>query len=166
MRFFSLSKIVSLLSFSAFLALSACADAPPKELTAEQYMAKIRKEPGIITTKDGLSYKIIKSGPKNGVSPHEGSMMMLIYEGRLPDGSIFDSSEMHTGAAYMEMPLEGVIQGWMEGLPLMHVGDVWKFYIPPELGYGKRSLGVIPSHSPLIFKIQLLGVEDEMGMPQ
>ncbi|QHI96403.1 FKBP-type peptidyl-prolyl cis-trans isomerase [Aristophania vespae] len=123
-------------------------------------MAKVRKEPGVKTLPDGLAYKVIKSGPKDGPSPHEGSMMMLIYEGRLPDGSIFDSSEMHTGAAYMEMPLDGVIKGWMEGLPMMHVGDTWEFYIPAELAYGKRSLGVIPPNSPLVFKIQLLGLDD------
>nr|WP_236646618.1 FKBP-type peptidyl-prolyl cis-trans isomerase [Aristophania vespae] len=148
------------LALSSLLGLGACADAPKPELTSDQFMAKVRKEPGVKTLPDGLAYKVIKSGPKDGPSPHEGSMMMLIYEGRLPDGSIFDSSEMHTGAAYMEMPLDGVIKGWMEGLPMMHVGDTWEFYIPAELAYGKRSLGVIPPNSPLVFKIQLLGLDD------
>lgn len=154
------------LVFCSILMLTSCADNEQPELTPAQFMEKIRKEPGVKTTQDGLSYKILHSGPKDGPSPKQGSRMMVIYEGRLPDGSIFDSSDMHTGAAYMEMPLDGVIEGWMEGLPMMHVGDVWEFYVPPRLGYGKRSLGVIPPNSPLIFKIELLGVDDDSTLPQ
>jgi len=58
----------------------------------------------------------------------------------------------------MQMPLDGLVKGWMEALPMMHVGDTWMLYVPPELGYGKRSMGIIPPNSPLVFKIQLLGL--------
>jgi FKBP-type peptidyl-prolyl cis-trans isomerase len=46
----------------------------------------------------------------------------------------------------------------MEALPMMHVGDTWRLYVPANLGYGHREMGIIPKDSPLIFKIQLLGV--------
>ena len=59
----------------------------------------------------------------------------------------------------MQMPLDGLIQGWMEALPMMHVGDTWMLYVPAKLGYGHKAMGIIPPDSPLIFRIQLLGVE-------
>lgn len=162
----SIFTLLPILAFASFLSLAGCAGGNEEpELTPAQFMKQAYNKPGVKKLPSGLAYEVLKSGPTNGASPHKGSMMMIIYEGRLPDGSIFDSSEMHTGAAYMEMPLEGVIQGWMEGLPMMHVGDIWKFYIPPHLAYGKRHLGVIPRNSPLIFKIQLLGVDDDSAMP-
>ncbi|MCX5615148.1 FKBP-type peptidyl-prolyl cis-trans isomerase [Bombella sp. ESL0378] len=149
---------------AGLIGLAGCAGKPKQELSPQQFMDQVYKQPGVHKQPDGLAYKILKSGPKDSPHPQKGGTMMIIYEGRLPDGGIFDSSEMHTGAAYMEMPLDGVIEGWMEGLPLMRVGDVWELYVPPKLGYGKRSMGVIPPNSPLIFKIQLLGVEDDAGL--
>lgn len=162
----SIFTLLPVLAFTSLLGLAGCAgEHEEPELTPAQFMKQAYSKPGVKKLPSGLAYEVLKSGPKNGASPHKGSTMMVIYEGRLPDGSIFDSSEMHTGAAYMEMPLDGVIEGWMEGLPMMHVGDVWKLYVPPHLGYGKRHLGVIPRNSPLIFKIQLLGVDDDSAMP-
>lgn len=164
MKKLSLPSLYAAASFLALTALGGCdtftAKKPEPELTPQQFMQSVYKEPGVKQLGNGLAYKVLKEGPKNGQQPHKGSQMMIIYEGRLPDGAIFDSSEDHTGAAYMEMPLDGVIEGWMQGLPHMHVGDTWMLYVPPELAYGKRSLGVIPPNSPLVFKISLLGVED------
>ena len=157
MSVFRLTRICA--ASSLIFALGACgkpSEAP--ELTPAQFMARIRAEPGVRSLPDGLAYKVLKSGPKDGDMPSKGRMMMLIYEGRLPDGGIFDSSDQHGKGAYMQMPLDGLVKGWMEALPMMHVGDVWMLYVPPHLGYGKRSMGIIPPNSPLIFKIQLLGV--------
>ena len=157
----SLIRLTSALTLCSALALAGCAGSHEDEapqLTPAQFMAKVKAEPGVKTLPDGLAYKILHSGPKDGDSPHKGSTMRVISEGRLPDGGIFDSSDEHGAGAYMQMPLDGVIQGWMEALPMMHVGDEWMLYIPPELGYGKRSMGIIPSNSPLVFKIRLLGV--------
>ncbi|MBB2202510.1 FKBP-type peptidyl-prolyl cis-trans isomerase [Gluconacetobacter tumulisoli] len=157
-----LSRFIPLLVASALaLPLAACgnkAGDDEPDLTPAQFMTKVRAQPGVKTLPDGLAYKILDSGPKDGQSPSPGDMLMVIYEGRLPDGGIFDSSDQHGHGAYMQMPLDGVIKGWMEALPMMHVGDTWMLYVPPELGYGHRAMGIIPSDSPLVFKIQLLGV--------
>ncbi|GBQ70132.1 peptidyl-prolyl cis-trans isomerase [Ameyamaea chiangmaiensis NBRC 103196] len=142
------------------LSLSACGGHPDEpELTPAQQFAKERSEPGVKVLPDGLAYKVLKSGPTDGAQPHPGGTMLVIYEGRLPDGSIFDSSDQHGNGAYMQMPLDGLVKGWMEALPMMHVGDIWMLYVPPELGYGHKAMGIIPKDSPLVFRIQLLGVE-------
>ncbi|MFT8775316.1 MAG: FKBP-type peptidyl-prolyl cis-trans isomerase [Gluconacetobacter liquefaciens] len=160
-----LSRVTSLLLASAAaLSLAACGARPEEskpDMTPEQFMAKMRAQPGVKSLPDGLAYKVLESGPKDGQSPSVGDGMMVIYEGRLPEGGIFDSSDQHGKGAYMQMPLDGVIKGWMEALPMMHVGDTWMLYVPPELGYGHRSMGIIPADSPLIFKIQLLGVSKQ-----
>lgn len=145
------------------LSLTACGHDEEPELTPEQIMQKQIAKPGVKVLPDGLAYKPLTSGPKDGASPRKGDMMMIIYEGRLPDGSIFDSSDQHGHGAYMQMPLDGLVQGWMEALPMMHVGDTWMLYVPAKLGYGPREMGIIPSNSPLIFRIQLLGVEHTGG---
>ncbi|MCX8667143.1 FKBP-type peptidyl-prolyl cis-trans isomerase [Acetobacteraceae bacterium B3987] len=157
----SLLRYLPACALAGLLSLTACSGGAKPDLTPQQFMEQVYKQPGVQTLPDGLAYKVLKAGPKDAPHPQKGATMMVIYEGRLPDGGIFDSSEMHTGAAYMEMPLDGVIEGWMEGLPMMRVGDTWELYVPPQLGYGKRSMGIIPPNSPLIFKIQLLGVEDD-----
>lgn len=148
------------LAMAFCLTLLSCGSGPKDEpeLTPEQFMAKMRAQPGVKTLPDGLAYKILKSGPKDGLSPVKGQTMMVIYEGRLPDGAIFDSSDQHGTGAYMQMGLDGLVPGWMEALPMMHVGDEWMLYLPPKLAYGKRSMGIIPANSPLVFKIRLLGV--------
>ncbi|GBQ28909.1 peptidyl-prolyl cis-trans isomerase [Acetobacter estunensis NRIC 0472] len=161
MRFFPKSHRILPIALAGALCLPivACGNKDEPEPTAEQIMQKEISQPGVKVLPDGLAYKVLTSGPKDGASPRKGDMMMLIYEGRLPDGSIFDSSDQHGQGAYMRMPLDGLVQGWMEALPMMHVGDTWMLYVPAKLGYGNRELGIIPSNSPLIFKIQLLGVD-------
>ncbi|AQU86579.1 peptidylprolyl isomerase [Komagataeibacter nataicola] len=156
------SRVIPLLAAAVVaVPLAACGggnkDDQP-ELTPAQFMDNVRKQPGVQTLPDGLAYKVLQSGPKDGAQPTINDSVMVIYEGRLPDGGIFDSSDQHGHGAYMQMPLEMVIKGWQEALPKMHVGDTWMLYVPPELGYGHKSMGIIQPDSPLIFKIQLLGV--------
>ncbi|MUH03851.1 FKBP-type peptidyl-prolyl cis-trans isomerase [Commensalibacter melissae] len=137
--------------------LVACAGSKKEQLTPEQFMQKVEAEPGVKTLPSGLAYRIIQSGNPKEASPAPGDLILAEYEGRLPDGVIFDSSDRH-GGGLMQMPVEGLIPGWMEALPKMHSGDVWQLYVPPKLGYGEKSMGIIPSNSPLIFKIHLVGV--------
>jgi FKBP-type peptidyl-prolyl cis-trans isomerase len=151
--------LVSMVAATAItVGLTACGHKEEPELPPEQIFAQAVAQKGVQKLPDGLAYKVLASGPKDGAQPRQGDMMMLIYEGRLPDGSIFDSSDQHGGGAYMQMPLDGLVKGWMEALPMMHVGDTWMLYVPANLGYGHREMGIIPKDSPLIFKIQLLGV--------
>jgi FKBP-type peptidyl-prolyl cis-trans isomerase FklB len=115
------------------------------------------KKPGVITTESGLQYKIITTG--DGKQPKETDTVTTHYRGTLIDGREFDSSYKRDKPA--SFPVNGVIKGWTEALQLMHVGDKWQLFIPPELAYGatKRS-ELIEANSTLIFEIELLGIKE------
>jgi FKBP-type peptidyl-prolyl cis-trans isomerase FklB len=121
----------------------------------KQYLAENGKKEGIVTLPSGLQYKVLKSG--TGATPSAEDTVRTHYEGRLIDGTVFDSSYQRNEPA--EFPVKGVIAGWTEALQLMKVGDKWQLFIPSELAYGEAGAGgVIPPHSTLVFEIELLDV--------
>lgn len=118
---------------------------------------KENKSNGVIETKSGLQYKNIElaEGDKKRPGPH--SRVKCHYEGRLTDGTIFDSSYKRGKPAVFS--LDQVIPGWTEGLQLMGEGDKYEFTIPPALGYGEIGVpGHIPGNSVLIFTVELLEI--------
>jgi FKBP-type peptidyl-prolyl cis-trans isomerase FkpA/FKBP-type peptidyl-prolyl cis-trans isomerase FklB len=53
--------------------------------------------------------------------------------------------------------LSKMIKGWKEGVPMMKVGETWKFYIPPHLAYGKKGLtNAVAPNSILISEVKLI----------
>jgi len=157
----------TLILLAAALALTACqpkggkdaaGPAAPTEQSAasKAFMAKTAKEEGVKVLASGLAYKIVRSGPETGLKPQLNDEVKVHYEGKLEDGTVFDSSyERGQPAA---MPLKGLIPGWQEALQLMRPGDEWILYVPSNLGYGEDGAGQIPPGSPLIFKIELIDV--------
>jgi len=122
----------------------------------EDFLAANAKNEGIITTSTGLQYKIIKKG--TGATPAPNSIVTVDYEGKLINGTIFDSS--YKSGKPVSFPVNGVIPGWTEVLQLMKEGAIWEVYIPQELAYGANSPGgAIEPYSTLIFKIELKKVE-------
>jgi FKBP-type peptidyl-prolyl cis-trans isomerase len=157
------------LAFAAVLAAAGAAHAqqasPPPQLNAapspaavagKAFMEKNATAPGVVRLPSGLQYKVVASGPKDGVSPKVGDIIKVHYEGKLLDGKVFDSSFERGKAAIM--PLDGLVQAWMEALPKMKVGDEWVLYVPPELGYGDQDNGPLPGGSVMVFRLKLLGV--------
>jgi FKBP-type peptidyl-prolyl cis-trans isomerase len=122
----------------------------------QAFLAQNAKAPGVVTTASGLQYKVVKAAPKGAPSPKLGDVIKVHYEGKLLDGTVFDSS-FERGKPVL-MPLDGLVPGWLEALPLMHVGDEWTLYLPASLGYGERSAGPIPANSVLVFRLQLIGM--------
>jgi FKBP-type peptidyl-prolyl cis-trans isomerase len=121
---------------------------------SKAFLAKNAKEPGVVVLPDGLQYKIVSSGAATGLKPHINDEVKVNYEGKLIDGTVFDSSyERGQPAA---MPLKGLVKAWQEALQKMKPGDVWMLYVPPELGYGAEGQGPIPPGAALIFKIELI----------
>ena len=117
------------------------------------YLETNKSAEGVSVTESGLQYKVIESG--SGDTPTAESTVEVNYEGKLIDGTIFDSS--YQRGESISFPVGGVIAGWTEALQLMKEGDVWELTIPSELAYGERGAGAqIPPHSTLIFKVQLI----------
>lgn len=128
---------------------------PPAATTEADFLAANAKAAGVKVLPSGLQYKVVKSGP-DGPSPKAGDIIKVHYEGALTTGMVFDSTFARGRPAIMQ--LAGLVPGWMEALPLMHVGDEWTLYVPAALGYGPRAAGPIPPNSVLVFRLQLLGM--------
>ena len=122
----------------------------------EKFLAENKTKPGVVTTASGLQYKIIEQG--TGEKPQANQKVTVDYEGRLIDGTVFDSSYQRGKPA--TFGVTQVIAGWTEALQLMPVGSKWELYIPYELAYGDRETGGdIKPYSALIFTVELKGVE-------
>lgn len=123
----------------------------------KKFLEENGKRDGVTTTASGLQYEIVKKA--DGPQPKATDVVTVHYEGRLTDGTVFDSS-IERGSP-IDLPVSGVIPGWVEALQLMHVGEKIKLYIPSELAYGAQSPSpAIPANSVLVFDMELLGIKD------
>jgi len=104
------------------------------------------------TTDSGLKYSILEEG--EGEKPSPTDIVTVHYVGTLEDGTVFDSSRERNAPA--TFGLNQVIKGWTEGLQLMSPGGLYRFVIPPELGYGESAQGKIPANSTLTFEVELI----------
>lgn len=121
----------------------------------EAYLAENGKKPGVTTTASGLQYEVLKEG--SGAKPSAESTVKVHYEGKLLDGTIFDSSVQR--GEPVSFPLNRVIAGWTEGVQLMAPGAKYRFTIPANLAYGESGAGPIPGHAVLVFEVELLEVQ-------
>lgn len=110
---------------------------------------------GVKTTPSGLQYSVKTEG--TGKQPNAKSTVTVHYEGRLIDGTVFDSS-IKRGEP-VTFKLDGVIKGWTEGLQLMKEGGEYTLYIPAELAYGDKGNPSIPPNSVLVFDVKLIKVQ-------
>lgn len=113
------------------------------------------QKPGVQTTPSGLQYKVLVKG--NGPVPTAKDEVEVVYEGRLIDGTVFDSTAKHNEKSD-KFKAGNLIKGWTEALTLMPVGSKWEVYIPQELAYGSRQAGQIPPYSTLIFTLELKSI--------
>jgi FKBP-type peptidyl-prolyl cis-trans isomerase FklB len=122
----------------------------------QAFLTANKTKEGVKTLPSGLQYQVIRSG--NGASPKASDTVKVHYEGKLLDGTVFDSSIKRNEPAVF--PVRRVIAGWTEALQLMKTGDKWKLFIPSELAYGAQGAGgEIGPHSVLVFEVELLGIE-------
>lgn len=112
------------------------------------------KESGVMKTSSGLLYRIDKPG--EGDSAKEIGFIVVNYNGKLVDGTEFESSPANGDPAIFR--LNEVIAGWSEGLQLIKKGGKITLVVPPELAYGTVMQANIPPNSTLIFDIELVDV--------
>jgi FKBP-type peptidyl-prolyl cis-trans isomerase FklB len=127
------------------------------------FMARNRQQSGVVQLPSGIQYAVIKAGTGT-VSPAVTSRVVVNYRGMLIDGTEFDSTWAH--GAPVSFVVNGVLPGWQDVIPRMHVGDRWKVVIPPRLAYGED--GQLPRIGPneaLVFEIELLDIKPDSGKP-
>jgi len=122
----------------------------------EAFLAENAKKPGVTVLASGLQYKVITPG--TGKMPKADDKVTTNYQGRLINGTEFDSSYKRGKPA--TFPVNGVIAGWREALQLMKEGAKWQLFIPAKLAYGERGTpgGNIGPNATLIFEIELLSI--------
>ena len=127
----------------------------PSDTAGAAYLAANKGKPGVHTTASGLQYEILTAG--TGPKPLPGDSVKVHYEGKLLDGTVFDSSVARGEPA--TFPLRQVIAGWTEGVQLMPTGSKYRFTVPSDLAYGPSGAGgVIPPNAVLVFDIELLAI--------
>ena len=160
----------------AALGLCACATAapPPAKPVAysgtpqeqwlqgqKAYEAWSAGRRGWATTPSGLQYHRVKAAPASAAKPEPGATVTIHYVGRFIDGRTFDSSRERNEPA--TFPLNRLIKGWQEGVPMMRVGETWDFVIPSTIAYGERDRPPIPPGSTLLFEIELIAIPPQGG---
>lgn len=122
----------------------------------EAYVAKAALAPGAIKTPSGLVFQQVKVG--TGATPTPSDRVKVNYEGKLVDGTVFDSSAMHGGQP-ATFPVTGVIACWTEALQKMKVGGKAHLVCPASIAYGDRAMPPkIRAGSTLDFNVELLDI--------
>lgn len=144
----------------AMLAAQASEPTPPPPNAANsdyhfRYLNRLDPAQGWRRTPSGLRYRKL-SGTAAGPRPAATDTVTIHYVGRFIDGTEFDSSVSRGEPA--TFPLDRLIRGWQEGVPMMSVGDRYEFAIPYNLAYGYAGRGPIPGGATLVFTIELIAI--------
>jgi FKBP-type peptidyl-prolyl cis-trans isomerase FklB len=123
-----------------------------------KFLEENKKNPNVKVTPSGLQYEVIQEG--TGTKPTATSRVKVHYHGTTPSGEVFDSSVQR--GEPITFGLNQVIKGWTEGLQLMAVGSKYRLFIPQELAYGANPQpgSAIKPYMPLVFEVELLGIEN------
>ena len=127
---------------------------------SEDFIAAKAKEKGIKKLPGGTLYRELVKG--NGKQPKIENTVEIIYEGRLIDGTVFDSSEGNA----VSIPLSQLIPSWQEAIPQMKEGCKWELFIPYDQAYNERDMGIIKPFSALVFTVELINAEVEHKAPE
>lgn len=122
------------------------------------FLTDNQQKEGVEVTPSGLQHSLLEAGTGTQ-HPAAKDRVEVHYEGRLIDGTVFDSSIKRGKST--SFGLNQVIKGWTEGLQLMVEGEKRRFYIPAKLAYGNRWMGNIPPSSTLIFDVELLAIKSQ-----
>jgi len=112
----------------------------------------------------GIIKTIIKEG-EGWEKPEKSSDVKVHYVGTLLDGTVFDSSRTSGKEFEFVLGVGAVIKGWDKGVATMKKGEIAKFVIKPEYGYGTTGSGdAIPANATLIFEVELISFTNEKDL--
>ncbi len=120
------------------------------------FMAQNATADGVHVLPSGVQYKVIKAGPATSRHPKPQDYVKVAYEGALLNGQVFDSTIQNPDPPMYQ--LKTLIPGWIDAVQQMQEGDEWVVWVPPELGYGPRTVGKIPGNSVLVFRLRLVSI--------
>jgi FKBP-type peptidyl-prolyl cis-trans isomerase len=135
-------------------------------MPAAEFMKTNGNRAGVKTTPSGLEYEVIEPGSGPTPTPSEGAR--IEYRGSLTNGTVFDATKP---GETRDFPIGQVVPGFGEALTLMPRGSRYRFWLPPELGYGDHGGGQIPPNSVLVFEVTMhdfgpMAPQMPQGMPQ
>ena len=129
--------------------LFAAAQTPPAPAAPAPAPAAPTVEQGVVTTPSGLRIQTLEAG--TGEAPQPGGAVLVTYEGRLADGTVFDSAAEPVG-----LPVSRLVPGFTEALLMMRTGGRYRIWIPANLAYGERGAGgIVPPNAELDFTVTL-----------
>jgi len=138
----------------ARLRQESAAAAEKNKTDGAAFLAKNRTQKGVFTTASGLQYMVLRQGA--GLRPKPTDKVRVNYEGKLLNGTVFDSSYERGQPA--EFALTQVIAGWSEGVSLMPVGGKYRFWVPADIAYGEQGPPDIGPNATLQFDVELLDI--------
>ena len=150
------------LAFVAALTISACS--PGGAVDTKDPLTSLRpwnhSRADVQKLPSGVEYYVVHKGDGKGPNPSAHDTLQVKYEGRnAASGLMFDSSAKHGGDGTYTFRLSQMIPGWIDGIPHMHAGDTFVFWIPAKQAYGEQSPSAeIPPNSDLMFQVELLKV--------
>jgi len=152
------TSLISLFTLFFIIAITSCSKEDEYidwKIMNEQWLVNNLNNDSIVQTSSGLQYKVIYQGWPDSRKANANSSVIVTYEGKLINDSVFDSG---TKQGFY---LSEVVTGWMEGIKKMNEGGKYILYIPSSLAYGKDGSGDdIPPYSTLIFEIELIASYD------
>jgi FKBP-type peptidyl-prolyl cis-trans isomerase FkpA len=114
------------------------------------------------TTKTGVRIRTVEAGSGAFIQPVDG--VLVEYEGRLADGTVFDDSARHGGP--QPMIAGQVIPGFAEALSKMQKGGKYKIHIPGSQAYGANPPPGSPfgPNADLDFDVRIIEIAPNAGL--
>lgn len=132
------------------------AQSPAWHAQQQIYLLGLTPEDGWHFEEGGVRWRWIKYLASEK-KPTVADVITVHYEGRLLDGTVFDSSYARGQPA--TFPLGRLVPGWQIAIPRMGVGEIIEIAVPSDLAYGPVGRGPIPPNATLVFKVELIAIE-------
>ena len=124
------------------------------QAAADEFLQTNLSKNGIVALPSGVQYRIIEEG--EGSRPGMENTVKVHYRGSKINGHEFDSS--FARGVPEEFPVNTVLKGWQEVLPLMKTGATWQIFVPPELAFGARGNPPVGPNEALMFDLKLVEI--------